>query len=132
MSKGVVVATPMTSLALFRTIYLGWREQNVADTAREALDAARTLHERFGTFLGAFAKLGRQLGSAVSAYNGAVGSAESRVLPQLRRIESTTVSTKELEVPDQIDTAVREVVVPELEPGPVAELRAAEEKPEAA
>jgi DNA recombination protein RmuC len=125
MSKGVIVATPMTSLALFRTIYLGWREQSVAETAREALNAARTLHERFGSFLGAFAKLGRQLGSAVTAYNGAVGSVESRVLPQLRRIESATGSTRDIEAASEIDTAVRELAAPELEPGPIAELRPA-------
>jgi DNA recombination protein RmuC len=122
MSQGVVVATPMTSLALFRTIYLGWREQRVAETAREALDAARTLHGRFRTFLEAFSKLGRQLGSAVGAYNSAVGSVESRVLPQLRRIEAATDATRELERASEIDTAVRELAAPELEAGPVAEL----------
>ena len=48
----------------------------------------REIHKRIGRFVDPLARVGRALGSAVSAYNEAVGSFESRVIPQLRRIEA--------------------------------------------
>ena len=48
-----------------------------------------------GVFLRHFAKAGRQLGSAVNAYNEAVGSLESRVLPQMRRFQELGAASGE-------------------------------------
>jgi DNA recombination protein RmuC len=52
------------------------------------------LHRRIGRFAEPFARVGRQLGSAVNAYNEAVGSFESRVVPQLRRIEEAGAASE--------------------------------------
>src|SRR5579872_1610341 len=83
----VLLATPTTLIGLLRAIHYGWKQEQIAASAREIADTARELHKRIARFVEPLARVGRQLGSAVSAYNEAVGSFESRVVPQLRRIE---------------------------------------------
>jgi DNA recombination protein RmuC len=136
LEQKILIATPTTLVGLLRTVELGWRQETIAAEAQEIARAARDMHNRFCVFLGHFAKTGRQLGSATSAYNEAVGSAESRVLPQLRRIEELgSGSGKEIEGPAPIDKAVRSITAAELDtaeatrvhelPGSVADADAA-------
>ena len=86
-AKGVLIATPTTLIALLHATYYGWRQETVAESAREIAAAGRELHRRIATFLEPYARLGRELSSAVSAYNQGAGSLDARVLPQLRRLE---------------------------------------------
>ncbi|MCD6725920.1 MAG: DNA recombination protein RmuC [Solirubrobacteraceae bacterium] len=115
--QGVLIATPTTLIALLRAVHYGWRQERIAESAREIAAAARELHKRFATFLEPLAKVGRQLGSATTAYNQAVGSLEARVLPQLRRIEEAGAgSGAQIAAPAALDTPAREIVAPELSP----------------
>src|SRR4051794_37289042 len=68
-AKGVLIATPTTLIALLHATYYGWRQEKIAESAQEIAAAGRELHKRIATFLEPFAKLGRQLNSAVNAYN---------------------------------------------------------------
>ena len=85
--RGVLIATPTTLIALLHATYYGWRQERIAESARDIAAAGRELHKRIATFLEPYAALGRQLNSAVNAYNQAAGSLDARVLPQLRRLE---------------------------------------------
>jgi DNA recombination protein RmuC len=115
-SKGVLIATPATLMALLHATYYGWREERIAESAREIAAAGRELHKRIATFLEPHARLGRQLNAAVSAYNQTVGSLDARVLPQLRRLEEAGAgSEKAVPPPAGIDTPARLVVAPEVE-----------------
>ncbi len=115
LEQKVLIATPTTLVGLLRTIELGWRQERIAEEAQEIATAARELYGRMGVFLRHFAKAGRQLGSAVNAYNEAVGSLESRVLPQMRRFsELGAASGEEAEDPGPVDQAVRPVLAEEL------------------
>lgn len=124
LEQKILIATPTTLVGLLRTVELGWRQEQIAEQAQEIAAAARELHSRTGSFLEHFAKAGRQLNSATKSFDDAVGSLESRIMPQLRRIEEMgAASGKELEEPRRVDRAVR----------PVAEeLRELEEKTKAA
>lgn len=107
-AHGVLLATPTTLMALLHAVRFGWREDRLAESAREVADAGRELHRRVATFVEPFARLGRQLGSAVGAYNESVGSFEARVMPQLRRMEDAGAgSARPLAAPEPLDTAPR-------------------------
>jgi DNA recombination protein RmuC len=106
----VLMATPTTLIALLRAVHYGWRQERIAQSAREIAESARELHNRIGRFVEPFAQTGRRLNSAVSAYNEAVGSFDHRVVPQLRRIERAGVaSERRLDAPGAIETAARPV-----------------------
>ncbi|HLW95811.1 MAG TPA: DNA recombination protein RmuC [Solirubrobacteraceae bacterium] len=83
----VLLATPTTLIGLLRAVHYGWKQELIAASAREIAETGRELHRRIARFVEPFARVGRQLSSAVGAYNEAVGSFEARVVPQLRRIE---------------------------------------------
>ena len=93
-AQHVLIATPTTLIALLRAIHYGWRQELIAESAREIADIGRELHRRLAIFAEPLAKVGRQLGSAVVAYNDAVGSFDRRVVPQLRRIEQAGASSE--------------------------------------
>ena len=107
----VVIATPATLFGLLRAVHYGWRQEKVAESAREIAELGGELHTRLGTFLGLFSKLGRALNSSVGAFNQAAGSLESRVLVTARKLaeHGAASEAKELEQPAQIETMPRVV-----------------------
>jgi DNA recombination protein RmuC len=114
-AKGVLIATPTTLIALLHATYYGWRQEKIAESAREIAAAGRELHKRIATFLEPYAKLGRQLNSAVNAYNQGAGSLDARVLPQLRRLEEAGAgSERPLPPLAGLDTPAKLIVAPEL------------------
>jgi DNA recombination protein RmuC len=95
----VLLATPTTLIALLRAVHYGWKQDQIEKSAREIAETGRELHRRIARFVEPLARVGRQLGSAVNAYNEAIGSFESRVVPQLRRIEEAGAgSEREIEL----------------------------------
>ena len=128
-SQQVLMATPTTLIGLLWAVHYGWRQELIAASAREIASDARELHQRLARFVTPFAKAGRQLSSAVSAYNEAVGSFDTRVMPQVRRIEQTgAASEREVSAPAALELSARAIATQaELEerlPEPAGELRA--------
>ena len=105
--RKVVPASPTTLIALLRTVAHGWTEQSVNDRAREIQQLGRELHERLGTMAGHLDKVGRSLTGAVTSYNAAVGSLESRVLVSARRFSDLDVVAEEVEQPRLVELAPR-------------------------
>jgi DNA recombination protein RmuC len=115
----VLMATPTTLIGLLRAVHYGWRQEQIAQSAREIAESARELHRRLGRFVEPLAKIGRQLDSAVGAYNEAVGSFDRRVIPKVREIEQAGArSEREVLAPAAVETAARPVTARlEVEPG---------------
>ena len=128
----VLMATPTTLIGLLWAVHYGWRQELIAESAREIAESARELHRRLGRFLEPLAKVGRQLESAVGSYNEAVGSFEHRVVPQVRRIEQAgAASDREVQAPPGVQATTRRITArpapePEERPGPAPELPAGE------
>jgi DNA recombination protein RmuC len=114
MQKRVFLATPITLIAMLSTVAHAWREAKIAASAQEVRDLGRTLYDRMCTFVSHLANVGRRLRSATEAYNDAVGSLLSRVLPSARRFRELGAGTS-AEIPElePIDTRPRELAAPE-------------------
>ena len=85
LTERVLLATPISLVALLRTAATGWHEQRLADSAAQVEELGRDLYKRLVVFADHLEKLGRQLSGAVRTYNNAVGSFERRVAPGARR-----------------------------------------------
>ena len=103
----ILIATPVTLVALLRTVGLYWKQHDLAEGAREIQEQASELHKRIGIFVGHLANLGKNLGRAQDAYNDAVGSYEARVLPAGRQLEALNATTGELEKLEPNEKVVR-------------------------
>jgi len=108
LGKGVVLATPATLYALLGAVARGWRDARLEANTREVLVHARELDERLARFVEHLGKIGANLARSVEAYNTAVGSLESRVLPQTRRMrELGAEGARPLAAPEPVAIAVR-------------------------
>jgi DNA recombination protein RmuC len=111
--QGVVIATPMTLLALLRTVAYAWKQDALADNAQAVLDLGKELHGRIATFGGHLGKVGRSLDAAATSYNQAVASLESRVLVSARRFSDLRVVDQGLATPPTVDRRLSVVSAPE-------------------
>ncbi|WP_085985728.1 DNA recombination protein RmuC [Longispora albida] len=113
-ARNIVLATPATLIALLRTVAYAWRQEALAANALEVHRIARELYSRLATMGGHMGKLGASLGGAVTAYNKAVGSLESRVLVSARKLADLGVSGEPIETPGQVELGPRQLQAPEL------------------
>ena len=107
----ILIATPVTLVALLRTVGLYWKQHDLAEGARDIQIQAHELHKRVATFVTHFAGIGKNLGQAQEAFNKAVGSYESRVLPAGRELEALNSAQGKLPEISQVEKAVRELRV---------------------
>jgi DNA recombination protein RmuC len=112
--RNVVLATPATLVAMLRTVAYSWRQEELARNAIEVHGLARELYARLATLGDHVGKLGTALGGAVTAYNKAVGSLESRVLVSARKLAEMGVAREEMPAPPQVEVAPRQPQAPEL------------------
>ena len=95
--QGVILASPSTLIGLLRAVAVGYKEEQLAKAATELRELGKQLHERFATAMEHVAKVGRNLGASVDAYNDFVGSCERRLEPIMRKFEDGGVkSAKDL------------------------------------
>jgi DNA recombination protein RmuC len=117
-AQKVILATPTTLLALLKAVYYGWRQEALADNAREISDLGAELYQRLGKLAEHWASLGKNLGQAVRAYNDATGSLETRVLVTARKFEKlgAIAETRDIPTPVQVEHAPRALQAVELLP----------------
>lgn len=106
--RRVIIATPTTFIALLRAIAYGWRQEQITKNAQEVSELGKQLYERMNTFIQHINSVGSNLDKAIGAYNKAVGSGESRVLPTIRRFkELGATGAEDIPVLEQIDQKAR-------------------------
>ena len=120
----VLIATPVTLIALLKTVAYGWRQEAVAQNAREISETGKEIYERVLILWGHLGDLRSALVNAGKAFTRYTGSLNSRLLPSVRKFRELGATTAE-EIPDvePIDLALPSAEPP---PGLADEDRASE------
>jgi DNA recombination protein RmuC len=115
-TKGVYIASPLTLIALLRSYALGWQQRLQEENAKQIAEVGRELYERVRVFTNHLATIGSSLQKAVGAYNGAVGSLESRLLPQGRKLKEVA-ALPDADLPDMHAVEVAPRIITSLDAG---------------
>lgn len=107
MAENVLIATPTLLIGLLRAVAFGWRQEALAENAREIADVGKELYERLAKFVSHHAAVGKKLRSAVEAYNDSVGSLEGRLLVSGRRLRELGVQGEVIDRTSPITIAPR-------------------------
>lgn len=113
-ARNVIPATPTTLFAMLRIVGVSWREERLAENAAEISRLGQELHGRLAVLAGHFARLGSSLDAAVTNYNKAIGSLESRVLVTARAFQRLGVTDTDLASPTPVTQPARGLAAAEL------------------
>jgi DNA recombination protein RmuC len=106
--QNIVLATPTTLIALLRAVAYGWRQEKLAENAAQISALGKELFKRLSDMGEHWSKVGKSLERAVEAYNGAVGSLESRVLVSARRFAELKTAPMGVEI-SELEPVVKSV-----------------------
>ena len=104
----VIIASPSTLIGLLRAIHVGWREQNLTESAQELFQLGRELHGRAAIVIDHITRVGESIDGARRNFNTLVGSVQGRLVPTLRRFEERDArSTKDVADPQTLGGEIR-------------------------
>lgn len=113
----VMVATPLTLIALLLGFATGWRQVKAAEHAELVVARGRELYDRVGKLAEHFRELRKHLNGAVVSYNATAGSLETRFLPEARKFPTLLSISESDEVSEPlkpIEEVARDLHAPEL------------------
>jgi DNA recombination protein RmuC len=96
--QSVIIASPASLMALLKAASYGWRQEAIAENAREISQLGQELHSRLGTLAEHFSRIGKGLANATGAYNDAIASFETRVLSSARKFKGLGATSQEAEI----------------------------------
>ena len=117
---GVILATPTTLLGLLKAVSYGWRQEALAESARDISEIGLQLYDRLGALAKNFSSMGKSLESTVKHYNKTLGSLEGSVLVSARKLKEKHIvaDDRTIEEPAPSETHVRDITKMELLAGP--------------
>ncbi|MDD3371304.1 MAG: DNA recombination protein RmuC [Alphaproteobacteria bacterium] len=102
-SNKVVLATPMTLVALLRTVGMSWRQENLRKHSEELGRLGGDLYASVATMLGYVDDLRARLSGSVDAFNKMIGSLERNVLSKARKLRDFGAKSDAKELPDTLE-----------------------------
>jgi len=109
----VLIASPLTLIALLRAASFGWNQQRLTINAEEISRLGRALHESVATMAEHFEDLRKRMDGTFSTFNRVIGSFENNVLVKARRFRDLGAgSAKEIPVIDPLETVARKLDLP--------------------
>jgi DNA recombination protein RmuC len=110
LDKGVLVTGPLTLISLLRSFAMGWQALKQEENAKRIATIGRVLYERALKFSEHLGEVRKHLERSVVAFNGAVGSYETKLLPQGRKLkDEASLVGEELDAIPPIDVVPRDV-----------------------
>ena len=114
MKQRVLIASPVNLLGLLLTISKGWQAHSLAEHAEMVAKLGVEVYERVGVVIDEMNKMGKNLGTANTAYNDMAASFERRLLVTLRKFKDLGVVQSEIKDVKAIESASpREINAPE-------------------
>lgn len=111
--QNVLIASPLTLIALLRAASFGWRQERLTLNAEEISRLGRALHESVATLAEHLEELRKRMDGTFSSFNRVVGSFENNMLIKARRFrELGAGSAKEIPVIDKLETTARKLDMP--------------------
>ena len=109
--NSVIIVTPSTLIALAKAVAYGWRQEQAALNAQQAVELGRELYQRLAKMTEHMGKVGQGLDKAIGSYNDMVGSYDRKVVPQLRRFEELQIPTEDrsIEAPTEVTVTARPI-----------------------
>lgn len=89
----VLIASPLTLIALLRTAAVGWRHERLTINAEAISQLGRELYDRARSFTERLEAVGTRLETTVRAYNEAVGTYDARVMVSMRKFRELGAAT---------------------------------------
>jgi DNA recombination protein RmuC len=97
--NNVVIASPTLIISLLRVVGLSWRQVKLAENAAEISALGAELYKRLSKFMEHFAKVGKNINTALGSYNDAVGSFDRQITPQAKKFKKYHVIPAGTELP---------------------------------
>ena len=100
----VIMATPMTLVALLRTVAYGWRQESLRDNVRKIGVLGGELYNSLQSMTSHIVMLGNKLTGSLESYNSMIGSIERNVLSKARRLKDFGAGKDGKMLPESLDS----------------------------
>ncbi len=107
--KRVLLATPTNLIAIARTVAAVWRQERMAEEAKEIGRLGKEMYDRLAVVAEKLGKTGKHLDQAVRAYNDSMSSFNSRLVVSGRKFaeHNIEIGKREIEEVPLVESAPR-------------------------
>jgi DNA recombination protein RmuC len=82
----VLLASPITLLALLKAMAYGWQQENRARSVQQIIEHSHTLQQKLLAFLMQWRKLHKELSDTTTAFNQCIATYQTAILPVIQKI----------------------------------------------
>ena len=100
----IILATPMTLVALLRTVAYGWRQESLRENAQRIGAMGGELYAALQTMTEHIVGLGGKLSASMESYNKFIGSLDRNVLSKARRLRDYGATKDSKLLPESLES----------------------------